>query len=55
MARVLANEFAEASSEIYVSALIEIALLLFIITIILNSIARLVVWSVTKKYKTAKV
>jgi phosphate transport system permease protein len=55
MASVLANEFAEASSEIYVSALIEIALLLFIITIILNSIARLVVWSVTKKYKTAKV
>ncbi len=54
MASVLANEFAEASSEIYVSALIEIALLLFIITIILNSIARLVVWSVTKKYKTTK-
>jgi phosphate transport system permease protein len=54
MASVLANEFAEASSEIYVSALIEIALLLFIMTIILNSIARLVVWSVTKKYKTAK-
>ena len=54
MASVLANEFAEASSEIYVSALIEIALLLFIITIILNSIARLVVWSVTKKYKMAK-
>lgn len=53
MASVLANEFAEASSQIYVSALIEIALILFIITIILNSIARLVVWSVTKKYKTA--
>jgi phosphate transport system permease protein len=54
MASVLANEFAEASSEIYVSALIEIALLLFIMTIILNSIARLIVWSVTKKYKTAR-
>ncbi|MEO8233436.1 MAG: phosphate ABC transporter permease subunit PstC [Ignavibacteriota bacterium] len=54
MASVLANEFAEASSEIYISALIEIALLLFVITIILNSVARLVVWSVTKKYKTAK-
>ena len=54
MASVLANEFAEASSQIYVSALIEIALLLFIITIILNSIARLIVWSVTKKYKTAR-
>ncbi len=53
MASVLANEFAEASSELYVSALIEIALLLFIITIILNSVARLIVWSVTKKYKSA--
>jgi phosphate transport system permease protein len=54
MASVLANEFAEASSQIYVSALIEIALLLFIITIILNSIARFIVWSVTKKYKTVR-
>ena len=54
MASVLANEFAEASSEIYVSALIEIALLLFIMTIVLNSIARFIVWSVTKKYKTAR-
>jgi len=53
MASVLANEFAEASSTIYVSSLIEIALLLFVITIILNSIARLVVWGVTKKYKVA--
>jgi phosphate transport system permease protein len=54
MASVLANEFAEASSQIYVSALIEIALLLFLMTIILNSIARLIVWSVTKKYKAVK-
>ena len=54
MASVLANEFAEASSEIYVSALIEIALLLFIMTIVLNSIARFIVWSVTKKYKTVR-
>jgi len=54
MASVLANEFAEASSEIYVSALIEIALLLFIMTIILNSVARFIVWGVTKKYKTVR-
>ena len=53
MASVIANEFAEASSKIYLSALIEIALLLFIMTIILNAIARLIVWSVTKKYKVA--
>ena len=51
MASVLANEFTEATSDIYVSSLIEIALLLFVMTVILNSIARLIVWSVTKKYE----
>lgn len=50
MASVLANEFTEATSDIYVSSLIEIALLLFVMTVILNAIARLIVWSVTKKY-----
>jgi phosphate transport system permease protein len=37
----------------YVSALIEIALVLFVVTMILNALARLVVWSVTRKYRTA--
>jgi phosphate transport system permease protein len=50
MASVLANEFTEATSDLYVSSLIELALLLFVITIILNAFARLIVWSVTKKY-----
>jgi len=50
MASVIANEFTEATSNLYLSSLIEIALLLFILTIVLNSLARLVVWSVTKKY-----
>ncbi len=50
MASVLANEFTEATTDIYVSSLIEIALLLFVLTVILNAIARLIVWSVTKKY-----
>ncbi len=48
MASVLANEFTEATSEMYLSALIEIALILFIITLIVNAFARLLVWSVTK-------
>ena len=52
MASVIANEFAEATSSLYTSALIEIALILFIVTIILNVIARLIVWSITKKFKT---
>ena len=53
MASVIANEFTEATSNIYLSSLIEVALLLFVITIILNSVARLIVWGVTKKYKVA--
>jgi phosphate transport system permease protein len=50
MPSVIANEFTEATSDLYLSSLIEIAFLLFILTIILNSIARLIVWSITKKY-----
>jgi phosphate transport system permease protein len=52
MASVIANEFAEATSSMYTSALIEIALILFVVTIILNVVARLIVWSITKKFKT---
>jgi phosphate transport system permease protein len=50
MASVLANEFTEATSDLYISSLIEIALLLFVLTVILNAFARLIVWGVTKKY-----
>lgn len=48
MASVLANEFTEATSEMYVSALIEIALALFVVALLVNSIARLLVWSFTR-------
>lgn len=48
MASVLANEFTEATSDMYISSLIEIALLLFILTIIVNILARMLVWSFTK-------
>ena len=53
MASVLANEFAEATSKMYVSSLIEIALLLFVMTLILNAIARGIVWRMTRRYGTA--
>ncbi|HET7322282.1 MAG TPA: phosphate ABC transporter permease subunit PstC [Longimicrobiaceae bacterium] len=46
MASVLANEFAEASSDLYLAALMEIALLLFGITIVVNAFARFLVWRV---------
>jgi phosphate transport system permease protein len=48
MASVLANEFSEATGDVYLSALIEIGLALFFVTIIVNALARLLVWSVTR-------
>ena len=53
MASVIANEFAEATTALYTNSLIEIALLLFIVTIILNAVARFIVWSVTRKFAHA--
>jgi phosphate transport system permease protein len=48
MASVIANEFSEASDDLYRSALIEIGLALFLVTIIVNIFARLLVWAVTR-------
>jgi phosphate transport system permease protein len=48
MASVIANEFSEASDDMYRSALIEIGLALFIVTIIVNALARVLVWAVTR-------
>lgn len=48
LASVIANEFTEATSDIYISALIEIGLALFLVTIVVNTIARLMVWAVTR-------
>jgi phosphate transport system permease protein len=52
MASVLANEFTEATSEMYISALIEIALVLFVVALIVNAVARLLVWSFTRHSDT---
>ena len=48
MASVIANEFAEATSDLHRSALIEIGLALFVVTIIVNAIAQVLVWAVTR-------
>jgi phosphate transport system permease protein len=40
IAAVLANEFSEATGELYLSALMELALVLFLVTFILNGLAR---------------
>ena len=46
MASVIANEFTEATSDLYVSALVEVGLLLLVVTVIVNALARLLVWSI---------
>jgi len=48
MASVIANEFTEATGELYLSALAEVGLLLFGVTVGLNVFARLLVWRVGK-------
>lgn len=48
MASVIANEFTEATDNLYVSAIIEIGLVLFIVTLIVNAIAMALVWATTR-------
>lgn len=49
MSSIIANEFAEAVSALHAEALIEIGLILFVITLILNIIARFLVWRVSRR------
>jgi phosphate transport system permease protein len=48
MASVIANEFSEATGDLYLSALVEVGLALFLVTIIVNIVAQLLVWTVTR-------
>ena len=48
IASVLANEFAEASTGLFLSALVQLGLILFLVTFLINGAARLLVWSVTR-------
>jgi len=48
IASAIANEFTEATTEIYRHALVELGLILFILTFIINALARLLVWGVTR-------
>jgi phosphate transport system permease protein len=48
MASVIANEFSEATTDTYLSALVEVGLALFLVTIIVNILAQVLVWSVTR-------
>ena len=48
MASALANQFSEAADNLYFSALVEIGLALFLVTIIVNIIAQFLIWTVTR-------
>jgi phosphate transport system permease protein len=49
IASAIANEFTEATQDLHLSALVELGLMLFLVTFVVNAIARILVWSVTRK------
>ena len=53
MAAVIANEFTEAADQLYLSALVEIGLVLFTITLIVNSLSRLLIWSMARSSRVS--
>ena len=48
LASAIANQFAEATGTVYTSALVEMGLVLFALTLVVNALAGLLVWSVTR-------
>src|SRR5881628_1259126 len=54
MAAVLANEFTEAADELYLHALIEVGLVLFVITLIVNMGSRLLIWRMNRPARRVK-
>lgn len=51
LASVIANEFSEATEDLYLSALVEIGLALFLVTVIVNIIAQFMIWTITRGHK----
>jgi phosphate transport system permease protein len=51
MAAVIANEFTEAANPLYLAALVEIGFVLFIITLAINSLSRMLIWSMASSAK----
>jgi phosphate transport system permease protein len=51
IAAAIANEFTEATSDMHISALIELGLVLFCITIVVNAVARLLILTTTRRAK----
>jgi phosphate transport system permease protein len=48
MAAAIANEFSEAVGDMHLSALAYVALLLFVVTVLVNAGARLLIWRVAR-------
>jgi phosphate transport system permease protein len=48
MASLIANEFSEATNDLHLSALMAVGAVLFLLTLIVNAIARWLVWSVSR-------
>jgi phosphate transport system permease protein len=55
MAAVIANEFTEATTDLYLNALVEIGLVLFIITLGINVASRLLIWSMNRPARPRRV
>ncbi len=49
MASLIANEFSEATNDLHLSALMAVGAMLFIITLIVNAVARWLVWGVARR------
>ena len=49
MASLIANEFSEASSDLHLSALMAVGFVLFVMTLVVNAIARYLVWQVARR------
>jgi phosphate transport system permease protein len=48
MSAVIANEFKEAVEDLHLHALVEIGLVLFVITLVVNLLSRLLIWRMTR-------
>lgn len=49
MAAVIANEFTEATDDLHLHALFEIGLVLFVITLVVNALSRMLIWSMNRR------
>jgi len=54
MSAVLANEFAEAADDLYLSALVEIGLVLFAITLMVNMLSRTLIWQMNRPVRATR-